>query len=149
MLTLEQVLDHWKKDCEIDDLELDKSSRETPKLHAKYIDLLSQAKLQKQRKEMEFKKLLKDKFMWYNGKMDKTMMDEKGWDYDPFDGLTKPMKSDMDYFYESDPQIQALQSQIEYWKTMIDTLSDIVSNITWRHQTISNMIKWRQFTSGV
>jgi hypothetical protein len=149
MLTLEQVLDHWKKDCEIDDLELDKSSRETPKLHAKYIDLLSQAKLQKQRKEMEFKKLLKDKFMWYNGKMDKTMMDEKGWDYDPFDGLTKPLKSDMDYFYESDPQIQALQSQIEYWKTMIDTLSDIVSNITWRHQTISNMIKWRQFTSGV
>jgi hypothetical protein len=149
MLTLEQVLDHWKKDCEIDDLELDRSSRETPKLHAKYIDLLSQAKLQKQRKEMEFKKLLKDKFMWYNGKMDKTMMDEKGWDYDPFDGLTKPLKSDMDYFYESDPQIQALQSQIEYWKTMIDTLSDIVSNITWRHQTISNMIKWRQFTSGV
>jgi hypothetical protein len=149
MLTLEQVLEHWKKDCEIDDLELDRSSRETPKLHAKYIDLLSQAKLQKQRKEMEFKKLLKDKFMWYNGKMDKTMMDEKGWDYDPFDGLSKPMKSDMDYFYESDPQIQALQSQIEYWKTMIDTLSDIVSNITWRHQTISNMIKWRQFTSGV
>lgn len=149
MLTLEQILENWKKDCEIDDIELDKSSRETPKLHAKYVELLSQAKLQKHRKEMEFKKLLKDKFMWYNGKMDKTTMDEKGWEYDPFDGLTKPMKSDMDYFYESDPQIQTLQSQIEYWKTVIDTLSDIVSNITWRHQTIGNMIKWRQFTSGV
>ena len=148
MLTLEQILEQWKKDCEIDDLELDRSSRETPKLHAKYVELLSLAKLQKHRKEMEFKKLLKDKFMWYNGKMDKATMDEKGWEYDPFDGLTKPMKSDMDYFYESDPQIQTVQSQIEYWKTMIDTLSEIVSNITWRHQTISNMIKWRQFTSG-
>lgn len=149
MLTLEQILDNWKKDCEIDDVELDKSSRDTPKLHAKYVELLSQAKLQKHRKEMEFKKLLKDKFMWYNGKMDKTTMDEKGWEYDPFDGLIRPMKSDMDYFYESDPHIQTLQSQIEYWKTVIDTLSDIVSNITWRHQTIGNMIKWRQFTSGV
>jgi hypothetical protein len=148
MLTLEQILENWKKDCEIDDMELDKSSRETPKLHAKYVELLSTAKLQKHRKEMEFKKLLKDKFMWYNGKMDKQTMDEKGWEYDPFDGLTKPLKSDMDYFYESDPQIQTLQSQIEYWKTVIDTLSEIVSNITWRHQTISNMIKWRQFTSG-
>jgi hypothetical protein len=58
------------------------------------------------------------------------------------------MKSDMDYYYESDPQIQTVQAQIEYWKTMIDTLSEIVSNINWRHQTISNMIKWRQFTSG-
>lgn len=149
MLTLEQILEEWKKDCQIDDVELDKSSRETPKLHAKYVELLSTAKLQKHRKEMEFKKLLKDKFMWYNGKMDKEKMDDLGWQYDPFDGLTKPMKSDMDYFYESDPQIQTLQTQIEYWKTVIDTLSEIVSNITWRHQTISNMIKWRQFTSGV
>lgn len=149
MLTLEQILDNWKVDCQIDDVELDKSSKDTPKLHAKYIELLSLAKLQKNRKEMEFKKLLKDKFMWYNGKMDKPTMDEKGWDYDPFDGLSKPMKSDMDYFYESDDQIQTLQSQIDYWKNVIDTLSDIVSNITWRHQTIGNMIKWRQFTSGV
>jgi len=149
MLTLEQILDNWKVDCQIDDVELDKSSKDTPKLHAKYVELLSLAKLQKHRKEMEFKKLLKDKFMWYNGKMDKATIDEKGWDYDPFDGLSKPMKSDMDYFYESDDQIQTLQSQIEYWKTVVDTLSDIVSNITWRHQTIGNMIKWRQFTSGV
>jgi hypothetical protein len=149
MLTLEQILDNWKVDCQIDDVELDKSSKDTPKLHAKYVELLSLAKLQKHRKEMEFKKLLKDKFMWYNGKMDKATIDEKGWDYDPFDGLSKPMKSDMDYFYESDDQIQTIQSQIEYWKTVVDTLSDIVSNITWRHQTIGNMIKWRQFTSGV
>ena len=149
MLTLEQILEEWKKDCQIDNMELDTSSRETPKLHAKYVELLSMSKLQKHRKEMEFKKLLKDKFMWYNGKMDKQTMDDKGWEYDPFDGLTKPLKSDMDYFYEADPQIQALQSQIEYWKTVIDTLSEIVSNITWRHQTINNMIKWRQFTSGV
>lgn len=148
MLTLEQVLEQWKKDCEIDDLELDRSSRETPKLHSKYVELLSLSKLQKHRKEMEMKKLLKDKFMWYNGKMDKERMDELGWEYDPFDGLKQPLKSDMDYFYESDPHIQTLQSQIEYWKTMIDTLSEIVSNITWRHQTINNMIKWRQFTSG-
>ena len=148
MLTLEQVLEQWKKDCTIDDMELDKSSRETPKLHAKYLELLSLSKLQKSRKEQEFKRLLKDKFMWYNGKMDRVQMDEKGWDYDPYQGLTKPMKSDMDYWYDSDPQIQQVQAQIDYWKTMIDTLSDILSNVTWRHQTIGNMIKWRAFTSG-
>ena len=31
----------WEKDCQIDDIELDKSSLEVPKLHAKYQDLLS------------------------------------------------------------------------------------------------------------
>ena len=148
MLTLEQILEEWKKDCQIEDFELDKSSRETPRLHSKYVELLSLAKLQKHRKEQEFKVLLRDKFMWYGGKMDKQQMDDKGWDYDPFGGLVKPLKSDMDYFYNADKDIQRLEGQIEYWKTVIDTLSDIVSNITWRHQTISNIIKWRQFTSG-
>ena len=58
----EQILEEWKKDCQIDNMELDTSSCETPKLHAKYVELLSMSKLQKHRKEMEFKKLLKDIF---------------------------------------------------------------------------------------
>ena len=27
-------------------------------------------------------------------------------------------------------------------------MTEIVENVKWRHQTISNMIKWRQFESG-
>ena len=39
-------------------------------------------------------------------------------------------------------------SKIEYYKNVIDTLSEIISNVNWRHQTIGNMIKWKQFESG-
>jgi len=31
---------------------------------------------------------------------------------------------------------------------MIDTLSEIVNNLNWRHQTIGNMIKWKVFEAG-
>ena len=34
----------WKSDCPIDDIELDASSLEVPKLHAKYSELLSDKK---------------------------------------------------------------------------------------------------------
>jgi len=54
----------------------------------------------------------------------------------------------MDYYYDSDPEIQESEQKIEYLKTCIDTLTEIVENVKWRHQTISNMIKWRQFESG-
>ena len=40
-MTLDEIKKEWEKDCEIDDIELDKSSLEVPKLHAKYQDLLS------------------------------------------------------------------------------------------------------------
>ena len=40
-MTLDEIKDMWSKDCEIDDIELDKSSLDVPKLHAKYSDLLT------------------------------------------------------------------------------------------------------------
>ena len=58
------------------------------------------------------------------------------------------MKGDMNYYYDSDIDIQKSEEVIEYYKTMVETLTEIVSNLNWRHQTIGNMIKWRMFEAG-
>ena len=50
----------WKVDCPIDDIELDASSLEVPKLHAKYAELLSTKKLEVIRYERRMKELDKD-----------------------------------------------------------------------------------------
>ena len=147
MLNMEEVLKMWAKDAEIDDLRLDESSKKTASLHAKYLELLSITKLQLKRKDMEFKVLLKNKFLWYNGKLSKDQIDELGWEYDALNGL-KILKGEMDYYYDSDPQIQEMQAKIDYLKTLIETLEEIINNIRWRHSTIKNMIDWRRFESG-
>ena len=136
----------WKQDCIIDG-KLDEASQQTPVLHSKYLHLLSEAKMMLKKAEFEQKNLLRDKWLYYNGKMDRDQLDKKGWVADPFDGL-KILKGDMDYYYDSDPEIQQSIEKITYWKTIIDTLSDIMENIKWRHQTIGNIIKWKQFESG-
>lgn len=141
------ILDMWSSDCVIGQTSLDESSRQTPLLHAKYLELLSTAKLRLKKAEQEQKVLLKDKWLYYNGKMDQSEIEEKGWKPDPFDGL-KILKGEMDYYYDSDPEIQHSVEKIEYIKTIIDTLNEILNNVNWRHQTISNMIKWRIFESG-
>jgi hypothetical protein len=79
--------------------------------------------------------------------MDQETVKEKGWTPDPFDGL-KILKGEMDYYYDSDPEIQRSEEKIQYLKTVIDTLTEIIDNLKWRHQTISNMIRWKQFESG-
>ncbi len=137
----------WEKDCVIDDMRLDESSRQAPILHAKYLQLLSTVKLQLKRAEFSQKTLLKQKWLWYNGKMDPIAMNELGWDPDPFDGL-KVLKGDMDYYYDADPEIQKSEEKIQYLKTIIDTLEDMINSIKWRHQTIKNMIEWKKFSSG-
>lgn len=146
-MNLEQVLQEWATDSNLPRTELDEVSRQTPALHAKYLALLSNAKLRMKKMEMDQKTLLKKKWLWYNGKMTEEQIKDLGWEYDPLEGL-KVMKGEMDYYYDSDKEIQESEMKIQYIKTMIDTLNEIVNNLNWRHQTIGNMIKWRQFEAG-
>ena len=146
-MTLDEIHEMWKRDSQLDEMNLDNASRDAAKLHSKYLELHSHAKLHVKKLELDFKVLLRDKWLWYNGKMPKEKIDELGWKYDALDGL-KILKGEMDYYYDSDPEIQKSEEKIQYWKTVLETLSEIIDNLKWRHQTISNIIKWKQFESG-
>ena len=87
MIDLKKVHEMWQEDSTINNNQLDETSRQTPKLHSKYLQLWSTAKLELRRTEFEQKKLLKEKWLYYNGKMDQETLQQKGWDPDPFDGL--------------------------------------------------------------
>jgi hypothetical protein len=147
MIDLKELHAEWADDSAIDNVHLDETSRQTPFLHAKYLEKLSTAKLLLKRAEFSQKTLLKNKWLYYNGKMDQEQLAEFGWDPDPFNGL-KILKGEMEYYYDSDPEIQKSEEKIQYYKTVVETLSDIVSHINWRHQTITNIIKWKLFESG-
>jgi hypothetical protein len=54
----------------------------------------------------------------------------------------------MNYYYDSDIEIQESEMKIEYLKTLINTTTDIVDALKWRHQTIGNIIKWKVFEAG-
>jgi hypothetical protein len=146
-MTLDQILIEWKKDCNIEFNKLDVSSHETPKLHAKYLELLSTTKLKLKDAEFKQKFLLKDKWLYYLGKMSQEEVIRKGWNPDPFDGL-KILKGEMDHYYNSDPEIVESEAKIAYLNTTIDTLKEILENVKWRHQTIRNMIEWKKFEAG-
>ena len=77
-MNIEKILEMWNKDSQIDEFKLDEATRDTAKLHAKYLELLTVHKLQLRRKEADFKVLLKDKWLYYNGKMSQQEMDDRG-----------------------------------------------------------------------
>ena len=39
-MTLDDMMKEWEKDCELDEIHLDKSSSRSPQLHSKYLQLL-------------------------------------------------------------------------------------------------------------
>ena len=146
-MTLDEIKLQWEKDCEVDDIELDKSSLEVPKLHAKYSDMLSSKILLLKKYNQDYNELLKYKWLWYTGKLDDDQIQKFGWKTDPFDGL-KIMKNDFNYFFNADNDLKTLKAKIEYLEVTVDFLKRCMYNITWRHQTIKNTIVWRKFMAG-
>ena len=146
-MNLDELKIQWAKDCEIDDIQLDNASLEVPKLHAKYQDLLTSKILVSKQYENKYNDLLKDKWLWFNGKMSEDEVKARGWNPDPFDGL-KIMKNDMQIFFNADKDLQEMNAKVEYLKVTIDFLKECMQNITWRHQTIRNTIDWRKFMAG-
>lgn len=149
MMDLNDILMMWKKDAVIDDVCLDDETIKSSKLHAKYLELFSMAKLMLKKKEMEYGSMKKDKWLYYNGKMTKDDMDRNKWKYDPFDGMSKPLKSDMDMYYSTDEDLVKIKAQLDYQKTIIETLEEIMGNIRWRHTHVKNILEFKKFTSGM
>ena len=147
-MNIEFLLETWKKDAPIDEMALDEASRDSAKLHSKYLELYSVAKLRLKKLELDFKPLLRDKFLHYGGKLSQAELGTKGWEYDPLNGLTV-LKGDMDKWYDADPLIQEHQLKIAMQEEIVNVLKEIMDNIKWRHQNIKNMIEWRKFTSGI
>lgn len=147
MLTLESTLEEWQTDCKIDEHNLVRSTVEIAKLHAKYLQVLSINKLQLKKAKIKQQTLLLEKWKYYNGKLSQDEIEAHGWEYDPFNGI-KVIKGDMNRYYDADVDIQISEEKIAYYKTFVETLTEIVENLKWKHQSIGNIIKWKQFEAG-
>ena len=147
MNELDKILEMWKEDCRVNIMKLDETSADTPILHQKYLSLYSSTKLKIKKLELEQKTLLHKKWLWYQGKMSQEEIEELGWEYDPLNGK-KILKGEYEYYYNSDQDIQASEEKLTYWKTVKETLDDILNVLRWRHSTIKNIIDWKKFEAG-
>jgi len=126
----------WEKDSIIDDMELDKESLKIPQLHAKYLNLYSDYILLKEKAELDQKKILKERWEYYDGKSDI-----------PFD--TKLLKQDIPRYIESDDEYQRILNKTKYYTVITNYLKDVITSINNRSYTIKNTIEWRKFINGI
>ncbi len=141
MITLDDIKSQWADDSKIDGDILDEESLKIPQLHSKYLNYLSDVKLLKIKKEQEYKTLLREKFEYYTGKAEPEVYQEK-----PFD--LKILKQDLALYMDSDPEIQLLQTRINYYEEIIYFLEKVLSCINNRGFQIKNSIDWQRFMQG-
>jgi hypothetical protein len=145
----EKILEEWKKDSKIDELNLNSEALSIPQLHSKYLNFLFHSKNMLRRAEQESEKILFLRYQWYEGKLTKEKIEELKWGYDPFEGLLIKTKEQKSKYFDADEIMLKYKSHIDKWKQTVDIIEKILGQITWRHQIIKVAIDFQKMQNGI
>ena len=145
-MKLSELQDQWSQDSKIDETNLGRESTKVPTLHAKYLNYLSSTRLNLRKAESDYYNIRRKKYKYYRGEMTKTELEEEGWDQ--WQG-NKPLKNEMDEFLQCDADLIALQDKVEYFKTVIAHLEQVLRSLNSRTWDIKTAVEWAKFTNGM
>jgi len=144
MNKLEELLDLWKKDSEIDRTEPGKALLEIPKLHSKYLHILSHHRLMSKECEFKMNKMKKLKWEYYTGKLDEDQLKKYGWE--PF---TYIIKSELNTYLESDDDINKHVAYKAIHDEIVDVCKSILKELHSRTFQIRSFIDFEKFIAGI
>lgn len=144
-MKLSDIQSEWSKDSKINDIELGSEAIKVPILHSKYLSYLSNVKLSLRKSESDYYKLRRVKYRYYRGELTKMELQNLGWEQ--YQG-NKPLKNEMEEFLQCDDQLNTLTDKVEYYKTVVFTLEQILRSINSRTWDIKSAIEWNKFTNG-
>ena len=145
-MKLTEIQEAWAKDCRIDETNLGHASAQVPMLHSKYLNLLTNSRLQLRKAESDLARLRRTKYRYYRGELSKDELAELGWDQ--WQGV-KPIKNEMDEFLATDDDLIAQTDRVEYFKTVYQQLESILKSISSRTWDIKSSIEWYKFSNGM
>ena len=145
-MKLSEIQEMWTKDAKINELDLGKSSIQIAELHAKYLNILSNTKLQLRKCEADYLRLRRTKFKYYRGEMTLDELKEHNWNQ--YQGL-KPLKNEVEDIVNCDEDVIRCVDKVEYMKAMLYQLEQIIRSLNGRGWEIKNAIEWTKFTNGL
>lgn len=146
MLTHEQLMEEWKKDCQIDRTDLMSTMYSHPILHSKYLTHLQTYKLQVRKLTMQYQKMRSVKQRYFAGEMTKEQLDERGWQQYLF---KKPLKSEMETLIDADEDIQLIQEKALYIEGLVQATEMIMKDIGNRYYLFKNLVEYEKFQAGL
>lgn len=144
-MTLDQLIEEWRKDASIDFTELGIASLKIPELHSKYLKIFFEERRKLKGLEFQSKELFLKKYEYYNGRLSEEELESLGWE--PF--LKRLMKNEIDMYIDADKDIVEKNMRIVMQKEKLDFLEEVIKNINQRNFQIKNAIEWRKYTQGV
>jgi hypothetical protein len=144
MQKLDELLDMWTKDADIDRTEPGKALLEIPKLHSKYLNILSKHRLLVKEAEFKYNKMKKLKWEYYTGKLDDGELKKRGWEPFPY-----VIKAELSTYMEADEDVNRFLAAKIVNEEMVDVCTSILKELNNRAWELKSFIDWEKFIQGV
>jgi len=143
MENIEQILNNWTTDSDIDQTEPGKELLKIPKLHNKYLTILTKHKMAAKKANFDYLRMRKVKWEYYTGKLSKEELEQYGWE--PFQFT---LKSDISTYLESDTDLIKLLEKKIYHEESVSVVEAIMSELKQRTWQLRDFITWERFIGG-
>lgn len=143
-MKLEEILELWKEDSNVDVVEIGDEAMKIAKLHHKYFQILVNERMILRQFEADMKKLKLEKYEFFTqGPNEETQ--EKGWKL-PAKGLI--LKADIPMYMDADPDMIKLSLRIGMQQEKIELLESVIKIIMNRGYNLKVALEWQKFTNG-
>ena len=143
-MKIEDILEQWKEDSQIDRTELGDAALIIPKLHHKYYQIYIAEKILLRSQEADMKKIKLEKYEFFTqGHTDQSR--NLGWEL-PARGMI--LKADIPMYMDADKELIKLSLKIGIQQEKIELLESIIKSLTNRGYQIKSAIDWAKFTMG-
>jgi hypothetical protein len=143
MENIEQILNLWTTDSDIDQTEPGKELLKIPKLHNKYLTILTKHKMAAKKANFDYLRMRKIKWEYYTGKLSKEELEQYGWE--PFQFT---LKSDISTYLESDADLIKLLEKKIYHEESVSVIEAIMGELKQRTWQLRDFITWERFIGG-
>ena len=144
MKQIDDLLEMWRQDCDIDKTEPDRELLNIPKLHSKYLNILSQHRMLSKQAEFKYNKMKKLKWEYYTGKLDDDQLKKFNWE--PFPYI---LKSDLSTYLDSDEDLNKLIANKIVHDEIIEICLTVMKELNSRTYQLRDFISWQKFIQGI
>lgn len=143
-MDIEQILEEWRKDAKIDDLNVDLESSKVPNLHSKYITMLSEERSRLRLLQVQRRDLLRMLREYYLGTLSQEELNKLG--RTPY--LGKVLKNEVMVFVESDSSLIKFDLKIAKSQEKVEVLLEIMKSISNRNFSLKTITDWKRMMVG-
>ena len=144
MSKIDEVLQMWTADANIDRTEPGKALLDIPKLHSKYLNILSSHRLLAKEAEFNYNKWRKLKWEYYTGRLDEEELRERGWAPFPY-----TLKSEINTYLDSDDDLNKYSANKIMHDEIVDLCTAILKELNSRTFQLRDYIGWQKFIQGI